>query len=320
MYAIKDVDGRLSWCEVDLRLPGPLEICIKVSATAVNRADLAQRAGLYPPPAGASSILGLECSGVVEAVGDGVSWPPVGEEVCALLSGGGYAQKVVLPAAHALPIPEGLSLIEAAAVPEVFTTAWLNLKREGELKAGERVLVHAAASGVGTAALQLCRAWGNPAFATVGSSSKEKYCLKLGAEACVNRKDGSWLTKVRQWGRVNVILDPVGASYLEDNLAVLAVGGRLVNIGLLGGAEAKISLGRLLVKRLTLKGSVLRSRSVEEKADLLQALKREVWPLFASRKIQPIIFKTFSIEEAEEAHRLLLSDETIGKVLMLVPS
>lgn len=318
MRAIEDIDGRLTWMPASPPTVGPGEVRIRVMATAVNRADLVQRTGHYPPPPGASEILGLECSGIVEELGPGVEWPALGEEVCALLSGGGYAEQVVVPAAHVLPVPSGLTLLQAAALPEVFTTAWLNLRQEGELAPGERVLIHAGASGVGTAALQLCRAWGNPAFATVGSAEKEQHCLALGAQATANRRDGPWLKKLKAWGAVDVILDPVGASYLETNIHALRERGRLVNIGLLGGREGTLPLGRLLTHRLVVRGSVLRSRSREEKADILEGVRREVWPLLESGSVGPVIHEVFRIEQAQEAHEMLARNDTVGKLVLQV--
>ncbi len=306
------------WAEAPDPVPSEGEILIRVGATAVNRADLAQRAGRYPPPPGASLILGLECSGRIEQVGPGVDPAQVGGEVCALLAGGGYAQKVVCPAGHALPIPEGLDQVSAAAVPEVFATAWLNLKLEGALAEGERVLVHAGASGVGTAAIQLCKAWGNPVFVTVGSPEKCRFCGQLGAEGTFKRHQGSWEEAVKEWGGADVILDPVGGNYLEANLRSLRARGRLVNIGLLGGTEGNLSLGRLLVKRLTVKGSVLRSRSVAEKNRVIQGLAQEVWPLLEQGRVKPIIDRRMPITQAEEAHRVIAGNQTIGKVVLTV--
>lgn len=318
MNAILDSEGRLRWDETATPEPGPGEVRLWVVATAANRADLMQRAGRYPPPPGASPILGLECSGVVEALGPGVTEHQVGDQVCALLAGGGYAEYVVVPATHCLPVPSTLSVLEAAALPEVFATAWLNLRLEGELKAGERVLVHAGASGVGTAALQLCAAWGNPVFATVGSPDKEDRCRQLGAAATANRREGPWVGAVREWGGADVILDPVGGSYLESNIEALRPRGRLVNIGLMGGAEGTLPLGRLLVKRLTIRGSVLRSRSLEEKNVVIEGLKREVWPLLESGAVHPVIDRTLPIGQAEEAHQALASNQTVGKVLLRI--
>ncbi len=318
MHAIEDINGRLTWGHSTAPEPGATEVRIRVVATAINRADLVQRTGNYPPPTGASPILGLECSGIVDSVGEGVEWPRVGDSVCALLAGGGYAEYVVLPATHALPIPDGLSMIQAAAVPEVFTTAWLNLRQEGGLQNGERVLLHAGASGVGTSAIQLCRAWGNPVFVTVGSAEKVARCLALGAEGGANRYDGPWLKAVKAWGPVDVILDPVGGSYLADNVNVLRAQGRLVNIGLMGGAEGVLPLGTMLLKRLSLRGSVLRSRSVDEKTDILKGVQDEVWPLLADGKVEPIIEEVFDIQQAQEAHELVAGNNTIGKIVLRV--
>ena len=317
MYAIED-HGRLTWSEVPRPEMGPTDVRIRVHATAVNRADLVQRAGHYPPPPGASPILGLECAGVIEAIGEGVTEREVGEEVVALLAGGGYAEQVVCPAAHTATLPPGLDLTRAAAVMEVFATAWLNLRREGELVEGERVLLHAGASGVGTAAIQLCAAWGNPVFATVGSQVKRTRCMALGASGTANRHDGSWVEPVKQWGSPDVILDPVGGAYLQDNLRVLNRRGRLVLIGLLGGREATLPLGLLLVKRQTVRGSVLRSRSHDEKAAVVAGLQREVWPLFARGEVEPVIHTVMDIRDAEQAHDLIRGNETIGKVILAI--
>lgn len=319
MKAITESNGKLTWSSVPDPRPGPGEVRIEVHASAVNRADLAQRDGRYPPPPGVTDILGLECAGRIVEVGPGVE-RTTGEEVCALLAGGGYAEQVVCPAEHALPLPPGLNLTSAAAVPEVFTTAWLNLRREGELKVGESVLVHAGASGVGTAVIMLCAAWGNPVFATVGSEAKESRCLALGASETANRKDGPWELKVKRWGGADLILDPVGGSYLESNIHALKPGGRLVNIGVLGGVEGTLPIGRVLVHRLKIVGSVLRSRSIEEKSNILSAMKQEVWPLFESGHLKPIIHEVLSIEEADQAHQLIKSNQTVGKVILKVPT
>lgn len=323
MFAIQidPIDRSLRWAETPTPQPGPGEVRIRIHATAINRADLMQRAGRYDPPPGASPILGLECAGVIDAVGEGVAqWAP-GEKVCALLAGGGYAQHVVCPATQVLPIPEGFSFVEAAAVPEVFTTAWLNLYREGGLKPGERVLLHAGASGVGTAAIQLLRRSNNPCMVSVGSQKKIDQCIALGAERGVNRHDGSFLSQVLEWTDnrgVDVILDPVGASYLGDNLKALATYGRVVLIGLLGGRQGEIDLGRVLIKRLRVIGSVLRARAVEEKADILAGMKAVVWPGLASGDLKPIIDRSMLITEAAAAHDLMRSNKTVGKVILTV--
>jgi putative PIG3 family NAD(P)H quinone oxidoreductase len=312
--------GKLVWADTDdPGAPGPGEVRIAVVATAVNRADLAQRLGVYPPPPGASPVLGLECSGHVEAVGAGVANVSVGDAVCALLAGGGYASRVVCPAVQCLRIPRGLTLEQAAAIPEVWTTAWLNLWREGRLAPNERVLVHAGASGVGTAAIQLCGLAGNPVAVTVGSDEKAARCVALGASLAVNRKAGPWRDAVRAWGAPAVILDPVGGDYLEDDLAVLAYGGRLVFIGIMGGTKAPLDLGRLLMKRQQITGSTLRSRPPEEKGELLRGLEQAAWAAFATGAVRPIIDRVLPIAQADEAHALVASDVTFGKVVLTVP-
>ncbi|MBS2033387.1 NAD(P)H-quinone oxidoreductase [bacterium] len=318
MKAILIREGQLVWDDTPTPEPQEGEVLLKVRATAVNRADLSQRSGRYPPPPGASEILGLECSGVIQKLGPGVTDREIGQEVCALLAGGGYAEYVAVPASHTLTPPAGMGLETAAGVVEVFATAWLNLRLEGELKEGERVLVHAGASGVGTACIQLCKAWGNPIFVTVGSQSKRDYCEALGASASANRHQGPWEEAVKGWGGADVILDPVGGAYLESNVNLLRPRGRLVNIGLMGGAQGTLPMGVMMVKRLTLRGSVLRSRSIEEKNLVIDGLRREVWPLFESGQLKPIIHQTFAIQEAEQAHQLVGINDNIGKVLLRV--
>jgi len=320
MKAIQ-VDGdRLRWQEVAAPAPGTGEVRIRVAATAVNRADLVQRRGGYPPPPGASPILGLECAGEIVEVGEGVSRCAPGDAVCALLAGGGYAEEVVVPAGQVLPIPDGIGVIEAAALPEVFATAFLNLFMEANLTRGETVLLHAGASGVGTAAIQLCVLNGNPCFVTAGQTEKIGRCVALGAAGGWNRRDGSFVEAVRGWspGGVDVILDPVGAAYLGDNLSVLATDGRLVIIGLMGGAEATVNLGVMMVKRQRVIGSTLRARSIGAKAAVMDRLREEVWPHIARGAIRPIVETVMPIEEAERAHELIASDDTFGKVVLQV--
>jgi putative PIG3 family NAD(P)H quinone oxidoreductase len=299
--------------------PGPGEIRIDNRATAVNRADLVQRSGNYPPPPGASPILGLECAGVVDAVGPDVVRHAPGDRVCALLAGGGYASKVVVPAGQALPVPDGLELDEAAALPEVFATAYLNLFQEAAARPGERVLLHAGASGVGTAGIQLCRAFGNPVWVTAGSDAKIERCVALGAEGGAVRGRDAFVEKVPEWtggAGMDVILDPVGGAYLADNLKSLAPDGRLVVIGLMGGASAETPIGLMMVKRLRLIGSTLRARSVAAKARVMDGLERDVWPRIAAGEIRPVIEARFPIEQAEAAHRLIAGNDTVGKVLL----
>lgn len=307
-----------TWSTTPDLTPAAGEIRIRVAAAGVNRADLIQRAGHYPPPPGASLVLGLECAGVVDAIGEGVSRWRIGDRVCALLAGGGYAQQVVCPAGHALPIPEGLSMAEAAALPEVLATAWLNLYKEAGLKAGESVLLHAGASGVGTVAIQLCKLRGASCFVTAGSAAKIARCVALGASGGFNRHDGPFTEAVKAWapGGVDVVLDPVGAAYLPDNQRVLATDGRLVIIGLLGGRMAEVDLGRLLIKRQRIMGSTLRARSVAQKDAIIAGLAAEVWPAVASGAVVPVLETTMPVAEAEEAHRLLSSNTTTGKVVL----
>jgi putative PIG3 family NAD(P)H quinone oxidoreductase len=314
---MRAVGADLSWSEAPTPEPGPGQIRIRVRATAVNRADLMQHKGLYPPPPGASPILGLEAAGEVDAVGPGADWS-VGDRVCALLSGGGYAEQVVCPAGHALPVPDELGYAEAAALPEVFATAWLNVWTEAGAQPGERVVLHAGASGVGTAAIQLCRALGNPCFVTVGSDEKLARCLELGAVAGANRKAGRWADAARAWAPqgVDVVLDPVGGGYLEDDLALLATGGRVVVIGLMGGRTASLDLGRLLVKRLRVIGSVLRSRSEGEKDRVVADLRRVVWPLIERGEVRPIVDRVVPITRVAEAFDAVAADRTFGKVVL----
>jgi putative PIG3 family NAD(P)H quinone oxidoreductase len=320
MKAIQVEDERLVWADAEAGAVGVGEVRIRVAATAVNRADLVQRTGGYPPPPGASPILGLECSGDVLEVGEGVSRVSVGDAVCALLAGGGYAEEVIVPAGQVLPIPAGLSMTEAAALPEVFATAYLNLFMEANTSLGETVLLHAGASGVGTAAIQLCKQRGNPCFVTAGNPEKIERCLALGAEGGWNRHDGDFVEPVKAWAPtgVDVILDPVGAGYLADNLAVLGLDGRLVIIGLMGGAEASVNLGLMMVKRQRIIGSTLRARSLAAKATVMDALHAEVWPHIESGVIRPIVEAIIPIEEAESAHALVAADQTFGKVVMTV--
>lgn len=323
IQAIQIQGEALAWAPVDRPALGPGEIRVRVRATAANRADLAQRAGSYPPPPGASQILGLECAGVVDAVGEGVTRFAVGDSVCALLSGGGYAEEVVVPAGQALPIPRGFTFEQAAAIPEVFATAYLNLFMEAELRRGERVLIHAGASGVGTAAIQLCNAFENPCFVTVGSQAKLDACLALGAAGGSLRGDGSFVEPVTAWADgagVDVALDPVGAGYLADNLKVLNPEGRLVIIGLMSGMKTELNLGVMMMKRLRIIGSTLRARPIAAKAAIMDALQDEVWPLLETGVIEPIVDRVFPIEEAAAAHTAMAADENIGKLILKVAS
>lgn len=295
------------------------EVLIEVSASAINRADLMQRRGLYPPPAGASPILGLECSGIVTQVSETVDRFKEGDPVCALLAGGGYAQKVAVDQGSVLPVPAGLTLLEAASLPEVYATAWLNLFIEAGLRPGEKVILHAGASGVGTAAIQLCKAFGSPSFVTAGSEEKLAFCRSLGATDGFNRHDGSFLQAAKAFSGavgVDVVLDPVGGAYLEDNLNVLSLYGRLVLIGLMGGSNREINLGQLMVKRLRVIGSTLRARSLIEKAAIMKDLQEQVWPKISEGEIRPVIDKVFPMQAAAEAQDWVATDQTIGKVVL----
>jgi putative PIG3 family NAD(P)H quinone oxidoreductase len=315
MQALQGIEGSVQW----VQRPNPScdvgQIRIQVAAAGLNRADLLQRAGLYPPPPGASDILGLECAGIVTEVGAGSAWQ-LGDRVCALLSGGGMAEEVVVDAGHALPVPEGLSLCEAAALPEVYATAWLNLYQLAGLRPGEKVLVHAGASGVGSAAIQLCKAFGNPCWVSVGSPERLAYCEALGAQGGVVRSDG--LDGLRDFAPFDVVLDPVGASYAQSNLQLLALDGRWVLIGLMGGREVTLDLGLLLVKRVQLLGSTLRNRDDAFKADLLSELQQQVWPLFGEGRLKPQLEKTFAAKDAEAAFSTLASNQVNGKLVLSI--
>jgi len=313
--ALQGVEGQVEWGE----RPSPVcdvgQIRIRVAAAGLNRADLLQRAGLYPPPPGASDILGLECAGVVSEVGPGSAWQ-VGDRVCTLLAGGGMAEEVVVDASHVLPVPEGLSLAEAAALPEVYATAWLNLYQLAALKLGEKVLLHAGASGVGSAAIQLCKAFGNPCWVSVGSAARLAYCEALGAQGGAIR--GKDLESLRDFGPFDVILDPVGGNYAALNLDLLALDGRLVLIGLMGGREAQFDLAKVLGKRVQLLGSTLRNRDEQFKADLLRSLGQHVWPLFTEGRLKPQLERSFSAKDAEAAFAALASNQVSGKVVLLI--
>ena len=294
---------------------------LEVAATAVNRADLMQRRGFYPPPQGASPLLGLECSGVVREVADGVEdWAP-GDRVMALLPGGGYAEEVVVDAGHCLRVPESLDLIEAAALPEVLLTVFLNVFQLAGLSEDEWVLVHGGGSGIGTAAIQLVAEAGARIAVTAGSDEKCRRCLELGADRAINYREEEFadeVMKTTEGQGVSVILDSIGASYLENNLASLAVGGRLVLIGLMGGAKAETPLGLLLTRRLQLIGSTLRSRSDEEKRQIVLAFKDRFGAAVEEGRIRPVIDRILTLGQAEEAHRIMQASEHFGKLVLQV--
>ena len=301
--------------------PGPGEVGIAVYATAVNRADLLQRRGFYPPPPGASEILGLECAGIVEEVCDGVSELEAGMRVMALLPGGGYAERVAVDAGSVLPIPEGMSFAEAAAIPEVFLTCHLNLFEIGRLAAGGAALVHGGGSGIGTAAISLLGRAGVRTLVTAGSESKCRRCESLGAELALNYRDGPFaeavLAATNREG-VDLVLDSIGAPYLAQHLQCLRTGGRLVQIGLMGGAKAEIHLGLVVSKRLEIIGSTLRSRSIAAKAELVRSFRNRFGPDLERGKIVPVIDRILPLELAQEAHELLDRSEHFGKVVLEV--
>ncbi len=300
------------------------ELLIAVAAAGVNRPDVLQRRGHYSPPPGASDIPGLEVAGTVEAVGANVEGWRIGDRVCALVSGGGYATKCVAPAAQCLPVPKGMELVNAAAVPETFFTVWTNVFERGRLAAGETALFHGGTSGIGTTAIQLATARGARVFATAGSDDKCRACEALGAERGINYRTEDFAAVVKELtgGRgVDLILDHIGAEYFERNLAALAVNGRLVQIGLMGGgSKATIDLNQVLRRWLTVTGSTLRNRSVEEKGAIAAALRREVWPLLESGRVKPVIYRTFPLAQAADAHRLMESSEHVGKIVLTTGS
>jgi putative PIG3 family NAD(P)H quinone oxidoreductase len=299
--------------------PGSLRI--RVVASAVNRADLMQRQGLYPPPPGASEILGLECAGEVQEVSDGVAGFAVGDRVMALLAGGGYAEEVVVDAGSAMPVPDGLPLERAAAVPEVFLTVHLNVFMLGNLPEGGSVLVHGGGSGIGTAAIQLVKAAGGRILVTAGSQEKCRRCLELGADAAVNYRDGDFVAAAKELTGgtgVDVVLDSIGAPYLAGNLQSLAIGGRLVLIGLMGGAKAEISLGAMLMRRLQLIGSTLRARPAAEKAGIVRDFQARFGAALAEGAIGPVVDRVLPLAEAAEAHRIVKASEHFGKVVLAV--
>jgi putative PIG3 family NAD(P)H quinone oxidoreductase len=301
--------------------PAAGEVLIDVAASAINRADLLQRQGNYPPPPGASPYLGMECSGTIAQLGDGVIGWAVGDEVCALLAGGGYATKVAVPAGQVLPVPKGIALVDAAALPEVTCTVWSMVfgEHSGRLQAGEAFLVHGGSSGIGTMAIQLAHQRGATVFTTAGTAHKLDVCRSLGADVAINYRDEVFDERVLSetgGSGADVILDNMGASYLARNTMALAFGGRLIVLGLQGGRKAELDLGMLLVKRGTVHAAGLRGRPLDQKAEIVAATRREVWPMIESGAVRPVIDRVLTLEDAAEAHRLVESSEHIGKVLL----
>ncbi|MFN2441226.1 MAG: NAD(P)H-quinone oxidoreductase [Thermoanaerobaculia bacterium] len=307
--------------ETDDPVPGPREVLIDVRATSVNRADILQKEGRYPPPPGASRILGLECAGTVERVGEEVRDFAAGDRVMALLSGGGYAEKASVDAGSVIRVPDLLSDEEAGAFPETFLTAFLNIFLLGEVRRGATVLIHGGGSGVGTSAIQLCREEGVRVLVTVGSPEKAKRCVEAGAEVAINYKEESFAEVVREATRgegVDMILDHIGAEYLEPNLASLAIGGRLVVIGGMGGRRGEVDLGRLLARRLKVIGSTLRSRPPEEKRQIVKAFLGQFGVPLREGRLRPIVDSIFPLAEAEAAHQRMLSSQHFGKIVLRV--
>ncbi len=302
---------------------GPDDLVIRIAAAGVNRPDVLQRQGRYAPPPGTTDIPGLEVAGTVEVVGAGVQGWTRGDPVCALLSGGGYAEYCVVPALQCLPVPHGLSLVEAAALPEVMFTVWTNVFERGHLAAGESILIHGGSSGIGTAAIQLARARGARVFATAGSEEKCAACEALGAERCINYRETDFVAAIKALTDnrgVDVVLDMVGGDYLPRNIDLLAMDGRLVQIAQLGGSRSTINTTPILQRRLTITGSTLRSRSVDEKGRLARAVREHVWPLLESGVVKAVVAATFPLTHAAEAHRVMESSGHIGKLVLLVQS
>lgn len=296
--------------------PGKGEVLVKVAAAGVNRPDVAQRQGNYPAPPGASDIPGLEIAGSVAALGPGVTDYKVGDQLCALVSGGGYAEYCTAPTPQCLPVPRGYTMLQAAALPETFFTVWTNVFERGRLAAGEVFLVHGGSSGIGTTAIQLARAFGARVFATAGSDDKARACERFGAERGINYRTEDFVEILKPAGGANVILDMVGGPYLQRNLAALAVEGRLVQIAFLQGSKVELNLMPIMLKRLTFTGSTLRPRTVEQKCAIAAQLREKVWPLLDQGKVAPHIHATFSLAKAAEAHRLMESSAHVGKIML----
>lgn len=301
--------------------PGPNDVLIKVAAAGVNRPDVFQRAGAYPPPPGATDLLGLEVAGTVAAIGDAVTDWSVGDDVCALTPGGGYAEYCITPAAHCLPIPKGYDMVQAGSLPETFFTVWHNVFQRGGLQAGETFLVHGGSSGIGTTAIQLAKQFGATVITTAGSAEKCKACEELGADLAINYREQDWPAVVKEFAGkkgVNLILDMVGGDYIQKNLSCLAWDGRIVNIAFLKGSKVEVNLALFMIKRQTMTASTLRPQSDEDKAVMAQELREKVWPMLDEGKIRSMVYKTFPLTEVSDAHRLMESSAHIGKIMLTV--
>jgi len=305
--------------EVDAPKPAAGEVLINVAYAGVNRPDVFQRMGLYPPPPGASPLMGLEVSGEIAALGDGVENWKLGDKVCALCNGGGYAEQVTVPAGQCLAVPAGISMAEAAALPETCFTVWTNVFDRSALKSGESFLVHGGASGIGTTAIQMAKGLGAKVFATVGSEEKRQACLSLGADVVWNYRSEDFVEQTMaetNRGGIDVILDMVGGDYFQKNIDIAAKDGRIVNIAFLRGPKAEVDFRNVMLKRLHLSGSTLRPQSNDEKTAIAQSLLSNVWPLLEQGKMKPLIAKQFNIEDVAEAHLLMESNELIGKIVL----
>jgi putative PIG3 family NAD(P)H quinone oxidoreductase len=316
-----DKDYQLRLAETETPRPGPNEVLIRVAAAGLNHADMLQARGAYPPPPGASPVLGMEVSGAIEAIGEKVNSVKSGDPVCALLPGGGYAEYAVASESCLLPVPKGVSLVHAAALPEAYFTVWTNLMDSARLKAGETVLIHGGSSGIGTAAIQLCAARGHKVFTTAGSEEKLAACRALGAHRAINYRTEDFVAVIKDETAkrgVDVMLDMVGGDYLQKNISVAAVWGRIVNIAYQAGMNATINCAPMLMKRLSLMATTLRSRSDAEKGAIRDALLAEVWPLIDVDKIKPVVDSTFPLADAQTAHARMAESKHIGKILLAV--
>jgi putative PIG3 family NAD(P)H quinone oxidoreductase len=305
----------LRWTEVPDPIAGPGEVLLDIVAAGINRADISQRQGSYPPPPGAPEYPGLEASGRIAALGEGVTGWRVGDEVCALLAGGGYAERVAVPAGQLLPIPKGVSLVEAAGLPEVVCTVWSNVFMLADLQEGESFLVHGGASGIGTIAIQLAKARGARVLCTAGSEEKLQRCRELGADIAINYRTEDF---VKEAAPVDVILDNIGAEYLTRNVETLGTGGRLMIIGFQSGAVAEFNLGKLMRRRASVQSTGLRARPREEKAEIVASVREHVWPLVESGAVRPIVDRTVPMWDAAAGHRILEESTHVGKVLLTV--
>jgi putative PIG3 family NAD(P)H quinone oxidoreductase len=302
-------------------IPGAGQVLIKVACAGVNRPDVAQRSGSYPPPKDASPILGLEVAGEVVAVGDGAARWKIGDAVCALTHGGGYADYVAVHSTHCLPIPEGWSPRDAASLPETFFTVWVNVFETGHLSAGESILIHGGSSGIGSTAIQLAKAFGATVYTTVGSADKAQFCLALGADHVINYREADFHAEVKRLAAprgINMVLDYIGGDYLKKNVDLLGMDGRLIQLAFMQGREAMLDLGPILMRRVVITGSALRPRTTEQKAVIARGLEARVWPLLAAGKIRSVVNAEFTLNEAAQAHRLMESSAHLGKIVLRI--